>query len=87
MRHLVYTPRPADERAAFDWWLARRNPKWSVTLHKHRCSGDDRDAELMYKVEVTRCQIAPVKPGGYRCATVHSIMRGAQLATGEVRFP
>ncbi len=50
----VYLPRPADERAAFEWWLDRRTPKWSVTLHTHRCDGDARDFELMLTVQRLR---------------------------------
>lgn len=49
-RQLQYVLRPDEERAALEWWLDRRSPRWSVALHVARCGGDDRDADLMWEL-------------------------------------
>ncbi len=73
LRH-DWTLRPDEERAAFEWWLDRRSPVWSVALHTARCGG----AELMFWL--TRFGVrhwatwAPRRPP-FWMATAHTLCR------------
>lgn len=71
MKPRQYDIRSDEERAAFEWWLVRRPPKWSVALHVIRFGGDDRDADLMLELVDLR------SIGAYRD------VRGLQLMAGQ----
>jgi hypothetical protein len=49
--------------------------------------GDRRDADLMWKLELTRLAVADYKPKDYQGCLVYAIMLGRLQETGQVSFP
>lgn len=48
---------------------------------------DLRDFELMWKLEIVKQRMWPLKPKGYRRCIVQAIIQGGEQVTGDVTFP
>jgi len=68
---------------------------WIHVAARFRCnplstlwlSIDRRDGNLMWGLEMTRWRTAGIRPQGYRCAIVHTIMRDQERRYGVPEFP